>query len=323
MTRLSEALERAGVLPAEDTGAAGGEKVVVPEWDLSAGGGPAAETPLARAGSGPSAVDPRVARADRRADTSAEAGVAHFSVGDLGKIVVGEAEPAFVEQFRHLAAALHRAQGAGRIRVVMIASGAAAEGKTLTAANVALTLGDSYGRQVLLIDADLRRPSLHTLFGVSNEAGLADALERAETARQFVRPVSPHLTVLTSGPLRRDPMQLLVSDRMRQLLADAAEQFDWVIIDTPPVVALPDARLLAAMVDAIIVVVGANSTPYTVANRAIETLGREKVLGVVLNRVRQRELREEYGYGSYQGYGQNARAGKRRRWLTLSSRRAS
>src|SRR2546430_15051118 len=91
----------------------------------------------------------------------------------------------------------------------------------------------------------------------------------------------------------------LTSNRMRRLVGEAAATFDWVIIDTPPVVLMPDANLLAAMADAAILVIGAGKTPYKLITRAVDTLGRGKIIGVVLNRVDRRNVAGGYTYGYY------------------------
>jgi protein-tyrosine kinase len=207
-----------------------------------------------------------------------------------------------LEEYRRLAATLHHAQADRQLRVLMIASAAAGEGKTLTATNLALTFSESYKRRVLLIDADLRRPSLHEVFQLPNVSGLSDGLH-ADTERKLpIIEVSPHLSVLTAGRPEPDPMSLLTSDRMRRVLEEAAAAFDWVIVDTPPVALLPDANLLAAMVDAAVVVIGAEETPFDLVQRAVDAIGRERVLGVVLNKITAAGGHAARGYGYGYGY---------------------
>lgn len=209
-----------------------------------------------------------------------------------------------VEQYRRLAAALHHAQIDRGIRTVMITSGLAGEGKSLTATNLALTLADSYKRRVLLVDADLRRPSLNKVFQVPDTSGLSDGLESDEERRLPVIQVSSHLTLLPAGRPTPDPMALLTSKRMRHIVGEAREAFDWVLLDTPPIALLPDASLLAAMVDTAVLVVRAAVTPLAAAQRALESVGRNRVIGVVLNGVAstsggQFDDYYGYGYGSY------------------------
>jgi non-specific protein-tyrosine kinase len=164
----------------------------------------------------------------------------------------------------------------------MITSSRPQEGKTLTAINLALTLGKSYASRVLLIDADLRQPSLHEHLGMRSQAGLSEALH-ADWYRLTLTEVSPFLTVLPAGQLESDPLAALTSARMRVLLDECAARFDWVLLDTPPVGLLPDAQLLARLTQAVIFVIGAGSTPFPVVKKAMAELGRECIIGTVLN----------------------------------------
>jgi capsular exopolysaccharide synthesis family protein len=172
------------------------------------------------------------------------------------------------------------------------------EGKSLTTANLALTFAESYKRRVLLIDADLRRPSQHTMFGVDNATGLTDLTAKHKT-QLSVKELSPRLSLLTAGPPTPDPMAGLTSQFMQRLIEEAREEFDWVIVDTPPVVMLPDANLLGAMVDGAVLVLRAGVTPYHLVNRAVQNLGRDRILGVVLNGSEQLPHSKDYGYHYY------------------------
>ncbi len=183
----------------------------------------------------------------------------------------------------------------------MITSAVAGEGKTLTATNLALTLSGSYGRNVLLVDADLRRPSLHQMFNVSNVSGLSDLLNAGTSAPPTLTALSPRLTLLTAGRPDPDPMAALTSDRMKQLIEEGRAGFDWVIIDTPPVGLLTDASLLAQMVDLALLVVRAESTSFEQVQRAAEAVGRHRVTGVVLNRVSKAAMGEASRYSEYYG----------------------
>jgi protein-tyrosine kinase len=217
------------------------------------------------------------------------------------KVVIdNNMEPVSREQYRRLGAAMHHAQAARGVKVIMIASAVPGEGKTLTASNLALTLSESYRRNVLLIDADLRRPTLHTVFRIDNSAGLSEGLMGLSERRLSVRQVSARLAILPAGKPSSDPMSGLTSDRMRRLLDEAREVFDWIILDTPPVELLSDANLLGAMVDGAVLVVKAGTTPYTLVERAVSSIGRERILGTVLNRADKQH--HAYGYGQYAGY---------------------
>ncbi len=223
-----------------------------------------------------------------------------FDPGLAEKVVAApDIRPAFVEQYRKLAGVLHHAQIEKNLKVVMVASAVAGEGKSLTATNLALTFSESYHRTVLLVDADLRRPTLHETFRVPNVSGLSDGL-RADTEEKLsLVQVSPRLTLLTAGRPDPDPMSSLTSGRMARVIEEAASRFDWVIIDTPPIGLLPDARLLAAMTDTTLLVIRAAKTPYPFIRRAVEAIGRDRIFGVVLNCADENAGTGGYNYYSY------------------------
>ena len=201
-----------------------------------------------------------------------------------------------IEQYRRLAGRLHLAQAEHGIKVVMVASALPGEGKTLTATNLALTLSESYHRNVLLIDGDLRRPSIHEMFRLSNISGLNDGLRSNGDRKIPLVRWSDHLTLITAGRPDADPMNVLVSGKMRKVLTEAVERFDWVIIDTPPVGLLTDASLFSAMVDTAVLVVQAGRTPHAEIARAVQALGRDRIFGVVLNRAQPRRQDSYAGY---------------------------
>jgi capsular exopolysaccharide synthesis family protein len=215
-------------------------------------------------------------------------------------IVDGNTPQGSTEQYRSLAATLLDAQAESGTRVVMVASAVPSEGKTLTACNLALTLSESYQKRVLLIDGDLRRPTLHEMFRLNAASGLSESLRSPTETKLLLRQVSSKLAILPAGRPSSDPMASLTSDRMRRLLDEARETFDWVIIDTPPLVLLPDANLLAPMADGVVLVIRAASTPHAMVARAIEAIGKNRTLGIVLNRVETDDV--SYG-GYYYGYG--------------------
>ena len=213
-------------------------------------------------------------------------------------------DPIVVDEFRKLASAVYQAQLAQDIKVVMVASSTPEEGKSMTALNLALTLASSHNRQVLLIDADLRAPSIAAMLDVPSSPGLSDLLSGSSGAPWPLYQAAPSLAVLTAGKGSRDPLSRISSVRMKEILIKARERFDAVIIDTPPIGPFPDAALLGDMSDAILLVIAAGTTPYKIAQRAVEIIGEEKILGIVLNRVAWPALSENYGhYGRYQHSG--------------------
>ena len=247
----------------------------------------------------PGSPEPSGAPTDKPAPVFAELSVDELGDGLARKVVIDrEMMPASREQYRRLAATLHQAQSTTGLKVVMVVSAVANEGKTLTAANLALTFSESYRRKVLLIDGDLRRPSLDALFKIDASPGLNEGLTAPVEQMMPLRPITPRLMVLPAGRATADPIAGLTGDRMRRLIDEARGAFDWVILDTPPVGLLPDANLLAAMADGAVLVVRADATPYQLVERAVDALGKERLLGVVLNCADESEA-DYYQYNRY------------------------
>jgi len=217
------------------------------------------------------------------------------------KLVIGRDVPQVtVEQYRRLAAVLHHLQAEHGLKTLMVTSAAPQEGKTLTVTNLALTLSESYHQRVLLIDADLRRPSIHDEFGIHCGKGLAEVVADRSRSMPLVE-LSPYLSLLTAGRRMSNPMAMLTSDRMRAVVTEAASAFDWVLLDTPPVGLLPDAQLVARLCEGILFVIAAGVTPYPSVQHAINELGVERLVGTVLNRVEERNMNGGDYYGGYYG----------------------
>ncbi|HTV00737.1 MAG TPA: polysaccharide biosynthesis tyrosine autokinase [Luteitalea sp.] len=255
--------------------------------------GPAPADYPAEPTAAPTPGEPLIRRAGGSADVTAD-----VMPPAMAERVVGGALPlTVVEEYRRLGALLHHMQMERDTKIVMITSAVAGEGKTLSAVNLALTLSGSYARRVLLIDADLRRPSLAQVFNTVAVTGLGDLLRDPTITPPLVQ-VTPRLTLLTAGRPDSDPMGGLTSDRMRHLLVEAKDAFDFVLIDTPPVALMTDANLLAAMVDVTFLVLRAESTPYELVKRATDAIGRHRIGGVILNRARDghTDLHDYAGY---------------------------
>ena len=204
------------------------------------------------------------------------------------------------EQYRSLRTRVTRAENGRALRAIVITSPNKGDGKSLTAANLALTMAQEYQQRVLLLDADLRRPSLHRLFGISDTPGLSDVLMGgAELDEALVTMSEYRLTLLPAGLLPTHPAELLGSAPMRRVLDTLRSRFDRILIDVPPVAPLADLHILAPMVDGLLMIVRAGITPKPAIERALAGLDASKVLGLVLN--------ESGGEGSesynYEGYG--------------------
>jgi non-specific protein-tyrosine kinase len=173
------------------------------------------------------------------------------------------------------------------LQTIGVTSAAEGEGKSTTVANLALALAQS-GRRVIVVDADLRRPGQHTLFGVQREEGLANVLLGDHTSLPLQDTPSSGLRILASGPAPANPLEVLASRRFDQVLALARAQADFVLVDTPPAGGLADAAVLAPRLEGILLVVSAGRTKRDLARRAREQLERvnANLLGVVLTDVR-------------------------------------
>lgn len=217
------------------------------------------------------------------------------------RLVVGTSSTVSLEQYRRLAAVLYEEQAEDKLATVMVTSAVPGEGKTLTVINLALTLSESYGRRVLIIDADLRAPSVHTTLGIRNERGLSETLRDADDDLP-IRQVTGGLSVMTAGHGDLNPLAGLSSPRMEEILRDVASRFDWVLLDTSPVGVLPDAQVLARLVGGVILVIGAGSTPAAAVERAVaEVGGPDAIIGTVLNRIEAHRIPDAGYYGRY-GY---------------------
>jgi capsular exopolysaccharide synthesis family protein len=209
----------------------------------------------------------------------------------------------FGEAFRSLRTSLVFTSGAEHTRVIAVTSSQPLEGKTTTAANLALALALG-GARVLLIDADMRRPGLHKTLGIANNTGLSHLLTGHARVREAIqRTNEPNLLVITAGRTPPNPSELLASERMSSFIINLQQgPFDWVVIDTPPVLAVTDAVIIAPKVSGVVFVIGSEMTRRVHAERALDTLrgSRPRALTAVLNRVDFD--RNKYYYSRYYGY---------------------
>jgi len=222
----------------------------------------------------------------------------------VGKLVGTDGfSAAAMEQYRKLAATLHHAQSERAIKIIMTSSALPGEGKSLTSVNLALTLSESYHRRVLLIDVDLRRPTVQRIFGLPPIGGLNEGLTATQDRPIAITRVSERLYVLPAGRPEADPMSGLTSERMKRLFAQASGAFDWVIVDSPPVGLLPDASLLGALVDGVLLVIRSGKAPFALVKRAVEVITHQRILGVVMNAIDYKNDRNAGGYYEYYGAG--------------------
>lgn len=204
-----------------------------------------------------------------------------------------------IEEFRTLRSRLYQLRQKQRLQKLLVASALPGEGKSFVAANLASVIARQQGGRVLLIDADLRRPSLHQVLGAPREPGLTDYLvgEADENAILQRGPVK-NMLFLPSGRQAANPAELIANGRIRTLLQKIAPAFQWVIIDSPPALPVSDSAVLADNCDGILLVVRSGATPADAARKTCQEFAGRPLLGVVLNRVPPQEARRA-GYGVY------------------------
>lgn len=189
-----------------------------------------------------------------------------------------------------------------KTKKILITSSGPREGKSTTVANLAVSMAQA-GKSVLIVDADLRNPTMHKLFELSNLEGLSVSLVQDKDCKNYIQETRvPGVRVLTGGPIPPNPAELVGSMRMKGLIEEVSSQYDVVLIDTPPVIAVTDAAILAQEVDGVILVLASGEVNKEYAQRAKDQLDKvgAKILGAVLNKADMKSS-EYYYYYYYHG----------------------
>lgn len=195
------------------------------------------------------------------------------------------------EQYRAIRTRISQLEGARVCRTLIVTSPLPGDGKTVTAANLAVTMAQESHRRVLVADADLRNGSLHRLFGLPDGPGLSDVLADGLPLEQvMVHLPDCHLTLIPAGSRTDQPTELLGSAAMRRAVDALHTQFDRVVFDTPPTSPLADVGVLAQLVDAVLLVIRAGRTPRPAIDQALEGFDPARLLGLVLNDVEEPQL---------------------------------
>lgn len=218
--------------------------------------------------------------------------------------VLTQPKSQFTEAFRSLRTSLLLATTGRPPRLILFTSATPSEGKTTTASNLACILAHGDAR-VLLIDADLRRPTIHHRFGLAGKLGLTTVLAGTATLEEAIQhiPDLPNLDVLPSGPVPPFPSEMLSSDAMKALMERLAKEYTHVVVDSPPILSVTDAVILGRIVDAVVLVVRHGKPNKNVMRRARDLLVRSgaPIAGMVLNAV-DINSPDYYGYYGYTGY---------------------
>jgi capsular exopolysaccharide synthesis family protein len=200
--------------------------------------------------------------------------------------VLAPANSLAAEQYRLIRSKLVRLKAQRPLTTVAVTSAMVGEGKSTTSANLAMVLAQAIGQRVVLVDCDLRRPTLHRVFGCLIGPGLSDVLREARGVDEALRPIEDGmLSVLPSGSPPPNPTELLGSEAMDRLLDGLRGRFDFVVMDVPPILPLADPFVLGCKADGIIMVVRAGATPRDVVAMSLDNLPRDRVIGVILNDV--------------------------------------
>jgi protein-tyrosine kinase len=199
------------------------------------------------------------------------------------------------EVFRTLRTRLYQIRAVQPLRTVLISSALPAEGKTFMISNLALSIARQRERRVLLIDGDIRLSRLHTALGAPSTPGLTDyLLDEADEQAILQRGRAENLYFIPGGRSVSNPTELLANGKLETLLARLGPAFDWILIDSPPVIPVSDATILAKYCDGVMLVVRAGSTPFDLAQKARNEFQDSHLIGVALNQVAPGT-----GYGSY------------------------
>ena len=215
------------------------------------------------------------------------------------------------EAYRVIRTSIQFAQAGKELKTLAVTSCTPNEGKSMTVANLAVVLTQA-GKSVLLLDCDMRNPTVHKNFGLSNKLGLSSCISMGTPLSAAVQATKvDNLYAVTSGVIPPNPSELLGSERMKNILQRAKEEYDYVLIDTPPVLPVTDALVLSRLVDGLILVIHSGEIKVEMAREVKNQLvhAGANILGVVLNKVRSEH--HGYGYGYYYYYGHDGEKHKK------------
>ena len=205
------------------------------------------------------------------------------------------------EAFRTLRTNLQFASPDAKLETILITSSVPAEGKSTVCSNLAISIVQT-GKDVILVDCDLRKPTVHKTFGLNNAVGLTSVLTGQVAVEDALQKTHCEgLSVLTAGPLPPNPTELLQSNVMQEVLKKLKLMGDQVLLDAPPVLPVADSMILSTYVDGVVLVIASRQVPREIALRAKELLQNTnaRLLGVVLNQVRYSSDGEQYYYNYY------------------------
>ncbi|MGB4438543.1 MAG: CpsD/CapB family tyrosine-protein kinase [Sedimentibacter sp.] len=189
------------------------------------------------------------------------------------------------ESYRKIAANIEFANIDNNIKTIMVTSSLANEGKTTTIANLASVITDSK-EKILLIDLDLRKPAVHKQFKISNKIGLTDLLINKDSYKNYINSVYDGLDVITSGKIPANPAEIVNSKAIKELLKELSNNYDYIFIDTPPIVLVSDPITISTFTDAVILIIAYSETEKEIAKKSVESLKHvnANIIGTILNK---------------------------------------
>jgi len=238
-----------------------------------------------------------VAREDLEAVIHAAHQIPYTPQKDALVVNIMQPREAPAEEFRTLRTRLNHLQSSQPLHTLVITSASPAEGKSFTAANLAISQAQLAGKRVLLADFDFRRPTVNSTFQLPGQLGLTDYLTGKASLSEILYQISEtNLFILPAGGAVPNPLELLNLTQCSTLIDDLRNHFDWVILDSPPLLFAADGNLLSTMCDGTILVVRIGTTTFDSVTRAMQSLCENNVLGVVVNGARRGELYSKYSY---------------------------
>ncbi len=212
------------------------------------------------------------------------------------------------EQFRTLRTNIKFSKPEDELRTILVTSTFASEGKSTVSANLACLFAEE-GKKVLLIDGDMRKPTVQYTFNVTNTTGFSSLLSKQSTVDDVIR-ISEieNLDIISSGPIPPNPSELLGGSKLVEVIEQCKQNYDLIIFDAPPILAVTDAQILANVVDGTILVIDAQYTERKATEKAVDVLKASdaKILGTVLNNVKSDKNSSYYYYNSYYGYSEKS-----------------
>ena len=201
------------------------------------------------------------------------------------------------EAYRSLRSNIEYSSFDDEYRVIVVTSSVPGEGKSTTSGNLAIALAQS-GNSVLLVDCDMRKPSIHKMFKISNAAGTAELLLRKKLFEEVANKYNENLTIITAGKIPPNPSEMLASRAMTAFIEEMKKEFKYIILDTPPLQAVTDAQVLSTKADGVLLIVRAGSTKREMVFNSVDLIKKVhgKVIGTVLNGVENKK-NNYYYYG--------------------------